>query len=45
MQCNFSNYPWGIEMKKTVMGIMKAVLAQNMGKNCDPMYFYRPRVK
>jgi len=32
-------------MKKTVMGIIKAVLAQNPGKNCDWMNFFRFRVK
>lgn len=34
-----------LEMKKTLMGVTKAVLAPNMGKSCDQMYFYRPRVK
>lgn len=33
-----------LEMEKTLMGITKAVLAQNMGKSCDQTYFYRPRV-
>lgn len=44
-QCNFSNYPRGTEMKKAVMGITNALLAQNMGKSCDQMNFYRSRVQ
>lgn len=32
-------------MKKAVMGITNALLAQNMGKSCDQMNFYRSRVQ
>lgn len=44
-QCNFSNTLGVQRWKKTVMGNIKAVLAQNMGKSCDEMNFYRSRVK
>lgn len=32
-------------MKKTLMGITKALFTQNMGKSCDEMNFCRSRVQ
>lgn len=40
-KCNCSNYPRGTGMKKTVLGITKALLAQNMGKSWGQMCFCR----
>lgn len=40
-QCHCSNYPRGTGMKMTVMGITKALLAQNVDKSWDQINFSR----